>query len=155
MSELKSTLRADLTTAMKAKDTVTVATLRMALTALTNEEVSGNEAKELSDADVIRVLTKEAKKRHESAEVYAAASRQELADRELAEAEVLQRYLPQQLDDSELDAVVQQAIAEVQGDGERPSMKQMGAVIKSANAAAAGRADGSRIAAAVKAALGS
>jgi uncharacterized protein YqeY len=154
MSALKDTIRADLTAAMKARDPLVTGTLRMALAALTNEEVAGSEAKELTDPDVVRVLAREVKKRNESAEVYAGAGRPELADTELAEADVLTRYLPEQLSDTELDALVTDAIAEVQGDAtDAPSMKQMGQVIKAANAKAAGRADGSRVAAAVKAAL--
>lgn len=153
-STLKQQLRTDLTASMKARDTLTTGTLRMAITAVTNEEVSGKEAKELSDADVIRVLQREVKKRTESAEVYAGAGRPELAEQEQAEIGVLTRYLPQPLTDEELSAVIADAVAEVQGDAaERPSMKQMGLVIKAANARAAGRADGGAVAAAVKAAL--
>ncbi|MDQ2846790.1 MAG: GatB/YqeY domain-containing protein [Actinomycetota bacterium] len=155
MSALKDRIRADLTAAMKARDTMVTGTLRMALAAITNEEVAGSEAKELSDADVLRVLAREVKKRNESAEVYAGAGRSELADTERAEVEVLAEYLPKQLTDDELTALVQRAVAEVQGDSaEAPTMRQMGQVIKAANAKAAGRADGARVAAAVKTALG-
>lgn len=153
MSELKDKVRADLTAAMKARDTLVTGTLRMVLAAITNEEVAGSQAKELTDHDVIRVMAREVKKRNESAEVYAGASRQELADKELAEAEVISQYLPQQLTDGELEALVTSAVAAVQSSGDAPSMKQMGPVIKAVQAAAAGRADGSRISAAVKAAL--
>lgn len=153
-STLKQQLRTDLTVSMKARDTLTTGTLRMAITAVTNEEVAGKEAKDLSDADVLRVLQREVKKRTESAEVYAGAGRPELAEQERAEIGVLTRYLPQPLTGDELAAVIAEAVAEVQGDAaERPTMKQMGLVIKAANARAAGRADGGAVAAAVKAAL--
>lgn len=153
-STLKQQLRTDLTASMKARDTLTTGTLRMAITAVTNEEVAGKEAKDLSDADVLRVLQREVKKRTESAEVYAGAGRPELAEQERAEIGVLTRYLPQPLTGDELAAVIAEAVAEVQGDAaERPTMKQMGLVIKAANARAAGRADGGAVAAAVKAAL--
>lgn len=151
---LKVRLRTDLTAAMKARDTLVTGTLRMALAAITNEEVAGTEARELSDADVTRVLAREVKKRNESAEVYAGAGRDELADREQAEIDVLSGYLPQQLTDDALAELVAAAVVQVQGDAtETPSLKQMGQVIKAANAAAAGRADGGRVAGAVKAAL--
>lgn len=153
-SILKQQLRTDLTASMKARDTLTTGTLRMAITAVTNEEVAGKEAKDLSDADVLRVLQREVKKRTESAEVYAGAGRPELAEQERAEIGVLTRYLPQPLTGDELAAVIAEAVAEVQGDAaERPTMKQMGLVIKAANARAVGRADGGAVAAAVKAAL--
>lgn len=151
---LKTRLRADLTAAMKARDTLATGTLRMALAAITNEEVAGTQARELTDADVTRVLAREVKKRNESAEVYAGAGREELAAQERSEIEVLSGYLPQQLTDAELGELVATAVAQVRGDAdEKPSMKQMGQVIKAANAAASGRADGGRVAAAVKAAL--
>lgn len=151
---LKARLRTDLTAAMKARDTLVTGTLRMALAAITNEEVAGAEARELTDADVTRVLAREVKKRNESAEVYAGAGRGELAAQERSEIDVLSGYLPQQLTDTELEELVATALAQVQGDStEKPSMKQMGQVIKAANAAASGRADGGRVAAAVKAAL--
>ena len=154
MSELKDRLRADLTTAMKARDELVKATLRMTLTAIGNAEVAGTEARELSDDEVLRVIAKEAKKRAESAEAFAGAGRQELAAQERAEGEVLARYLPQQLTDDELAAIAQTAVAETAAElGERPGPRQMGQVMKRANAAAAGRADGGRVAAAVKALL--
>jgi uncharacterized protein YqeY len=154
MSELKDRLRADLTTSMKARDTVTTGTLRMALTAVTNEEVSGATARELSDAEVITVLTREVKKRKEAADAYDGANRPELAEKERAESAVLGRYLPQQLTDDELAALVDEAVAEVgAATGAAPTMKQMGQVIKAAQARSAGRADGARVAAAVRSAL--
>jgi len=154
MSELKDRLRADLTASMKARDALTTGTLRMALTAVTNEEVSGATARDLSDAEVITVLTREVKKRKEAAEAYDGANRPELAEKERAESEVLGRYLPQQLTDEELTALVGEAVAEVQSSlGSAPTMKQMGQVIKAAQARSAGRADGARVAAAVRAEL--
>lgn len=154
MSELKQRLRADLTTAMKARDELVKATLRMTLTAIGNAEVAGTEARELSDDEVLRVIAKEAKKRAESAEAFAGAGREELAVKERAEGEVLARYLPQQLTDDELAVIAQTAVDEAAAElGERPGPRQMGQVMKRANAAAAGRADGGRVAAAVKALL--
>lgn len=155
MSELKARLRADLTTAMKARDTVTTSTLRMALTAITNAEVAGSEAVELTDEQVVAVLAKEVKKRHESIEVYTSAGRTELADGERAEAAVLEGYLPAQLSDDDLAAVVAEAVAGMtSSSGEAPTMKQMGLVIKAVKEKVGNQADGSRVAAAVKAALG-
>ncbi len=152
--ELKERLRADLTAAMKARDEVVKATLRMTLTAIGNAEVAGSQARELSEDEVLRVVTKEAKKRAESAEAFAAAGRDELASRERAEGEVLARYLPTQLTDDELAAIAQTAVDETAAElGERPGPRQMGQVMKRANAAAAGRAEGGRVAAAVKALL--
>lgn len=154
MSTLKEQLRADLTTAMKARDDVVKATLRLTLTAIGNAEVAGEVARQLDDAEVLRVITKEAKKRAESAEAFAAAGRAELAARERAEGEVLARYLPTQLGDDELVAVAQAAVgAHAAETGEQPGPRQMGQVMKRATAAVAGRADGGRVAAAVKALL--
>lgn len=154
MSELKARLRSDLTVALKARDALTLGTLRMALAAVTNEEVAGTSARELTDAEVTTVLAREVKKRKESAEAFDAAGRVELADKERAESAVLAGYLPEQLPDDEIPALVAEAIAEVAAStGAAPSMKQMGLVIKAAQAKAAGRAEGAKIAAAVRAAL--
>lgn len=154
MSALKDRIRADLTTAMKARDPLVTGTLRMALAALTNEEVSGSRARELSDQDVAKVLAREVKKRNESAEVYAKAGRDELAANERSEIEVLSGYLPEQLSDDEVRELVAAAVAEVRGRSpEAPSTKQLGQVIRTATVSAAGRADGARVAAAAKAAL--
>ena len=141
MAELKDRLHADLTTAMKARDEITTATLRMALTAITNEEVAGKEARELSDDDVLRVLTRESKKRREAAEAFEAAGRAELAERELAEGVVLDSYLPAQLGDDELADLVRAAITEAGATGPQ----QMGAVMKLVQPKIAGRADGKRV----------
>jgi len=147
--QLKSTLRADLHTSMREHDTVRSSTLRMALTAVTNEEVSGSTARELSDDEVLKVLAKEAKKRREAATAYTEAKRPELAAKEEAELVFLEAYLPAQLSDPELKALVAQAIRETGASG----MPQMGMVMKAANALVAGRADGGRVAAMVKSAL--
>lgn len=149
MTELKAKLRTDLTAAMKGRDELVTATLRMALTAVGTEEVAGKEARELSDAEVVQVLTREAKKRREAAEAFENGGRPEQAAREKAEGEVLARYLPAQLSDEELTALVAQAIAETGAEGP----KGMGLVMKALNPKVAGRAEGGRVAAAVKSAL--
>ena len=154
MSTLKERLRADLTAAMKARDEVVKATLRMTLTAIGNAEVAGSEARELGDAEVLKVIASEAKKRAEAAEVFAAAGREELAAQERAEGEVLAGYLPTQLTDDELAAIARDAVEQTAAElGERPGPRQMGQVMRKATAAVAGRADGGRVAAAVKALL--
>lgn len=154
MSTLKEQLRADLTAAMKARDELVKSTIRMTLTAIGVVEVAGTEARELSDDEVRGVIAKEARKRAESAEVFAGAGRGELAAQERAEGEILARYLPTQLSDDELSAIARTAVEDTAGElGERPGARQMGLVMKRANTAAAGRADGGRVAAAVKALL--
>lgn len=154
MAELKARLRADLTTAMKARDTVTTGVLRMALAAVGTEEVAGSAARELSDDEVLRVLTREVRKRKEAAEAFQGAGRPEQAASELAEADVLANYLPAQLDDAELAQIVDRAVASVTEQlGEAPGPRQMGQVMKAANAEVAGRAEGARVAAQVKARL--
>ena len=146
---LKAQLRSDLTSAMKARDELRSATIRMALTAITNEEVAGEVARELSDDEVLKVLGREAKKRKEAAEAFAGAGRAAQAAREVAEGEVLAAYLPAQLSDEELQALVDAAVAESGAEGPRA----MGSVMKVLTPRVAGRADGSRVAAAVKARL--
>jgi uncharacterized protein YqeY len=148
-SQLKSTLRADLHTSMREHDKVRSSTLRMALTAVTNEEVSGTTSRELFDDEVLKVLAKEAKKRREAATAYMEAKRPELAAKEEAELVFLEAYLPAQLSDAELQALVAQAIKEMGATG----MPQMGMVMKAATTLVAGRAEGGRIAAMVKSAL--
>jgi uncharacterized protein len=154
MAELKDRLRADLTAAMKSQDKLRTATLRMLLAAIQTEEVAGKQARELSDAEVITVLSRESRKRSESAEIYTQNGRGELAANEHAEARVIDDYLPTPLTDAELADVADTAIAQVAEElGERPGMRQMGQVMKAATAIAAGKADGSRLSAAVKARL--
>jgi uncharacterized protein len=154
VSTLKERLRSDLTAAMKARDELVKATLRMTLTAIGNAEVAGDEARELGDDEVLAIIRREAKKRAESAEAFAGAGRDELAAQERAEGEVLARYLPAQLSDDELTEIARAAVEQTTAElGERPGPRQMGQVMKNASAAAAGRADGRRLAAAVKALL--
>lgn len=154
MAELKDRLRTDLTAAMKAQDKLRTATLRMLLAAIQTEEVSGKQARELSEAEVIAVLARESRKRGEAAEIYTQNGRGELAANEHAEARVIDEYLPTPLTDAELADVVDTAIAQVAEDiGERPSPRQMGQVMKAATAIADGKADGARLSAAVKARL--
>lgn len=153
MSELKDRLQSDLTTAIKGRDEVTAATIRMVLTAITTEEVAGKEARQLSDDDVLTVLGREAKKRRESAEAYDAASRPELADRERDELAVIARYLPEQLSDADIDAIVAAAVAEVTATGATGG-QAMGQVMKRVQPQVKGKADGGVVAAKVKAALG-
>jgi len=151
MAELKSQLRADLTAAMKAQDKLRTATLRMLLAAIQAEEVAGKQARELTDEDVLKVLAREARKRAESAAIYTENGRGELAAEEHAEARIIDEYLPAPLTDAELADVVDTALAQVAEQiGERPHMKHMGQVMKAATAIAAGKADGSRLSAAVR-----
>ena len=151
MAELKQRLRADLNVAMRARDQVRLRTLRMALTSITNEEVAGASARELSDDEVIKVLTREARKRREAAEAFSAAGRGDQAAAERAEGEVLAGYLPAQLSDEELSALVDGAIAEAGAS----SMAGMGPVMKLVTPRVAGRADGGRVAAEVRRRLSS
>ncbi|MGN6300474.1 MAG: GatB/YqeY domain-containing protein [Angustibacter sp.] len=146
MSTLKQTLRDDLTTAIREQDEVRVATLRMVLTAITNEEVAGDVARELSDQDVQAVLRREAKKRREAATAFADGGRPERADRERAEMAVVEGYLPAQLDDAALAELVSAAVRDTGAEG----MKAMGAVMKQVTTAVAGRAEGGRVAAEVR-----
>ena len=148
--ELKDRLRTDLTTAMKARDELTTATLRMVLSAVTAEEVAGKEARELTDDDVQAVLRREAKKRREAAEAFAGAGRAEQAERERAEEGVLAAYLPAQLDDADLVALVADVVTRTGATG----MKDMGRVMGAVQAAVAGRAEGGRVAAEVRRQLG-
>ena len=149
MGELKDRLQADLTTSMKARDELTTATLRMVLTAVGTEEVAGKVARQLSDDEVLKVIAREAKKRREAADAFTAGGRPDRAERELAEGAVLDAYLPVQLSDEELAALVRDAVAESGASGPQA----MGAVMKLVNPKVAGRAEGGRVAAAVKAAL--
>jgi uncharacterized protein YqeY len=146
MSELKTRLRSDLTTAMKARDAMTTGTLRMVLAAVGNEEVAGKSARELSDAEVVTVLTREAKKRRESADAFAQAGRDELAAKERAEGDIIARYLPEQLSDDEIADIIRAAIAETGAEGPRA----MGSVMRVVQPKVAGRADGAKVAAEVK-----
>jgi hypothetical protein len=149
MGALKDRLQADLTAAMKAQDELVRATLRMVLTAIGNEEVAGKQARGLTDDEELKVLAREGKKRREAAEAYHAGGAQERAERELAEEAVIAAYLPAQLSDDELTALVAEAVAETGASGPQA----MGQVMKAVGPKIAGRAEGGRVAAAVKAAL--
>ena len=149
MTGLKARLQADLSVAIKSRDELTAATLRMALTAITNEEVSGKEARTLSEDEVITVLGREGKKRRESAEAFDNANRPELATRERAELGVLERYLPAQLSDEDLTSIVTAAVAQAQEQGAE-GQKAMGIVMKIVNPQVAGRAEGGRVATEVR-----
>ena len=142
----KARLQHDLHDAMRARDTVRSGTLRMTLTAITNAEVAGDEARELSDDEVLKVVAKEAKKRKEAAAAFTGAGRPELAATEEAELLVLEGYLPAQLDDEALREIVDRAVAATGATG----MPQLGMVMKAAQGEVAGRADGGRVAAVVK-----
>ena len=150
MPELKDRLRTDLTTAMKGRDELRTATLRMVLAAVTAEEVSGKEARELTDDEVQAVLRREAKKRREAAEAFAGAGRTEQAERERAEEGVVATYLPAQLDDADLTALVADVITSTGAAG----MKDMGKVMGAVTGRVAGRAEGGRVAAEVRRQLG-
>jgi len=146
VAELKDRLRADLNAAMRARDQVRMRTLRMALTSITNEEVAGATARDLTDDEIVKVLTREARKRKEAAEAFSAAGRDDQAAAERAEGEVLAGYLPAQLSDDELAALVAAAITETGASG----MSDMGLVMRTVTPRIAGRADGARVAAEVR-----
>lgn len=152
MSDLKDRLRADLTAAMKARDSLRTSTLRMVLTAITNAEVGGKEARELSDDDVIGVLTSEAKKRREAAEAFDDADRPELAAKERDESAILAEYLPAQLGEYEIREIVTAAVESTGSAG--AGMKAMGSVMGVVQPQVKGRADGKAVAAEVKRQLG-
>ena len=149
---MKETMQSDLTVAIKARDEVAASTLRMVLTAVTNEEVAGKESKVLTDDDILTVLGREAKKRKEAAEAYDDAKRPELAARERAELEVIAKYLPQQMSEDEVAAIVAAAVAEVSTSGATGGAL-MGQVMKIVQPQVKGRADGGQVAALVKQAL--
>jgi uncharacterized protein YqeY len=146
MAGLKDRLRGDLTAAMKARDEVRTRTLRMVLTSVTNEEVAGKAARDLSDDEVLRVLAREARRRREAADAFDAAGRADQAAAERAEDGVLAGYLPAQLSDAELAAIVAEVIKETGASG----MAAMGQVMKTVTARVAGRAEGGRVAAEVR-----
>jgi uncharacterized protein len=152
MSSLKDRLRTDLTAAIKGRDEVRSSTLRMVLTAITNAEVAGKEAKELTDDDVVGVLSSEAKKRREAAVAFDDGDRPEMAAKERAEAAVLADYLPQQLTVEEISAIVTAAVEQVGAAGE--GMKAMGRVMGVVQPQVKGRADGAAVAAEVRRQLG-
>ncbi|MBZ3906949.1 MULTISPECIES: GatB/YqeY domain-containing protein [Streptomyces] len=149
MTTLKSKLQEDLNAAIKERDELRSSTLRLTLTAITKEEVAGKEKRELSDDEVLQVITKEAKKRREAADAFAQGGRTESAEREKAEGALLAEYLPKQLSDEELRQIVVQAVEEARAAGaEGP--RAMGQVMKIVNPKVAGLAEGGRVAALVK-----
>jgi uncharacterized protein len=152
MSTLKHRLRTDLTAAMKARDEVRSSTIRMVLTAITNAEVAGKEARELSDDDIVGVLSTEGKKRREAATAFADGGRREMADKELAEAAVIADYLPEQLGAEEIEALVTATIADLGVGAE--GLKAMGRVMGVLTPQVRGRADGGAVAAEVRRQLG-
>lgn len=149
MSDLKSKLQSDLNDAIKSRNTVVAETIRMVLSAITNEEVAGKEKKELSDAEVITVLTREAKKRREAAEAFEQGGRADRAAAERAEGEVIAGYLPEQLSEDDLNKLIAETIAAVGASGPADMGKVMGAL----KAKVAGKADGALVSTLVKAAL--
>lgn len=152
MATLKEQIQSDLTASIRAKDALTSGTLRMVLSAITNEEVAGKEARVLSDQDFITVLNREAKKRKEAATAFDDAKRPELAAKERAELDIIQAYLPAALSDDELAKIISDAVAQASANG-ATGQSAMGAVMKLVTPQVAGRADGSAVAAAVKSAL--
>jgi len=149
MAQLKDQLKKDLTDAIKSHNQVISGTLRMALTAVTIEEVAGKESRELSDNEVLSVLTKEAKKRRESVDAYMQANRKDLADKESAELTVLEKYLPAALSEQELEDIIAKAITEATNQG-ATGMKAMGIVMKIIQPQTVGRVDGTLLANKVK-----
>jgi uncharacterized protein len=146
MTGLKERLRGDLTAAMKSRDEVRTRTLRMVLTSVANEEVAGQTARDLTDDDVLRIIAREAKRRREAATAFDAAGRIGQAAAERAEGDVLSDYLPAQLSDEELAAIVARVIAEIGA----PGQEAMGQVMKAVTPVVAGRAEGGRVAAEVR-----
>lgn len=152
MSQMKDRLRTELTASMKARDTLRSSTLRMLLTAVSMAEVSGKEARELSDDDVMSVLSTESKKRREAATAFAEAGRPELAEKEQAEAAIIAEFLPAPLSPDEITALVAETIAglDVAGQG----MRAMGTVMGALRPLTLGRADGAAVSAEVRRQLG-
>jgi uncharacterized protein YqeY len=146
---LKAKLRDDLTSAIRSKDELRSSTLRMVLTAITNEEVAGKEARVLTDAEIVTVLTREGKKRREAAEAFEQGGAQDRAEREKAEGVVIAEYLPAQLTQAELNRLIKEAISATGASGS----SGMGVVMKYLQPKIAGRADGATVSSAVKAAL--
>lgn len=154
MGQIKDQLRAELKQAMKAKDEVAKSTIRMALAAIQYKEVSFDEARDLTDAEELAVITKEQHNRVEVAKTYAENGRPELAEKESAEAEVLAKYLPKPLTEDEVVEIVDAQVAAVEAElGAKPTMKQMGAIVKAVNEKVAGRTEGKLVASLVKARL--
>jgi uncharacterized protein len=149
MAGLKDRLRADLTAAMKARDEVRTRTLRMVLASVSTEEVAGDASRDLSDDEVLRLIAREARRRREAADAFEAAGRGDQAAAERAEDQVLAGYLPAQLSDDELTAIVAEVLSETGASG----MAAMGQVMRAVTPRVAGRAEGGRVAAEVRRAL--
>jgi len=143
---IKETLKTDLNSAIKSRNSVVAETIRMVLTAITNEEVAGKEKKELSDAEVITVLTREAKKRREAAEAFEQGGRADRAAAERAEGEVIASYLPAQLSEAEIKNLIAETISAVGASGPADMVKVMGGL----KAKVAGKADGAPVSSLVK-----
>jgi uncharacterized protein YqeY len=152
VSDLKDRLRTDLTASMKARDSLRSSTLRMVLTSITNAEVSGKEQRRLTDEDVVGVLSTEAKRRREAATAFEDAGRADSAEKERAEADIIAEYLPQQLDDAEISALVSATIESLGARDE--GMRAMGKVMGALQPQVKGRADGGAVAAEVRRQLG-
>jgi uncharacterized protein YqeY len=146
---LKETLKSDLTEAIRSSNKVVSGTIRMVLTAITNEEVSGKEARVLTEDEIITVLSREAKKRREAAEEFAKANRPDKAAEEKAEGEVIAKYLPAQLSEYDIKKMIAAAIASTGAAGPGDMGKVMGAI----KPQIAGKADGALVSSLVKAAL--
>ena len=146
---LKETLKSDLTEAIRSSNKVVSGTIRMVLTAITNEEVSGKEARVLTEDEIITVLSREAKKRREAAEEFAKANRPDKSAEEKAEGEVIARYLPAQLSEEDIKKMIAAAVASTGAAGPGDMGKVMGAI----KGQIAGKADGSLVSSLVKAAL--
>lgn len=153
MASTTDRLKKDLATAMRSKDEHAKTTIRMMMGAIRNEQVAGDTARELSDAEELQVITKEMRKRREAATTYEEAGRQDLAEKETAEADFMTDYLPAPLTDEELDALVSEEVTKVRDAGEEPSMKHMGSIVRCVNARAEGRAEGGVVAQRVRAQL--
>ena len=149
MTTLKSKLQEDLNAAIKERNELRSSTLRLTLAAITKEEVAGKEKRQLSDEEVTKVITREAKKRREAADAFAQGGRPEQAEREKAEGELLATYLPKQMSDDELRQIVAQAVEEAKAAG-ADGPRAMGQVMKIVNPKVAGQAEGGRVAAVVK-----
>ena len=152
MSSLKDQLKSDLTNAMKSRNEVETSTLRMTLAAIMNAEVAGDQAVELTNDQVLAVVSSEAKKRAESADIYKEAGRQDAEAAERAELAILERYLPAQMSDANLEKIIESAIAEAADQG-LIGPKAMGAVVKAVRGQVGAGADGAKIANLVKAKL--
>jgi uncharacterized protein YqeY len=146
---LKDKLKSDLTESIRNRDELKSSTIRMILTSITNEEVSGKEARTLTDAETVTVLTREAKKRREAAEAFEQGGAKDRAERERAEGHVIATYLPSQLNEEELASLIKEAISSTGASG----LQGLGLVMKFLQPKVAGRADGAKVSAAVKEAL--